>query len=280
MKKVKLIIASVAMLGLVSSSIAFADGFAPGEGLYVGAFAGAGMGIVQPKVATQGGVTGGVANQSLAANLHSTVDEAGSAGGTYEATDGGLGLAGFEGGGTLGYGYRMGDLYAGIEGEMAAGDVTFKLTSSNPIQIGGGTSHTTRKTIQTVEATKDWTGGLFGRLGFYVNPDTLLAFRGGVLVSQFEVKTTGSTNYTEDFYGGGPSFGASLESRITAIDPNLSVRMGAVYTDFLTASVFGIGGNSATNTADRSGHDSEITGSALSARVGLTYSFFDINSLF
>jgi len=280
MKKVKLIIASVAMLGLVSSSIAFADGFAPGEGLYVGAFAGGAMGIVQPKVATQGGVTGGVLNQSLAANLHSTVDESGNAGGTYEATDGGLGLAGFEGGGTLGYGYRMGDLYAGIEGEMAASDVTFKLTSSNPIQIGGGTSHTTRKTIQTIEATKDWTGGMFGRLGFYVNPDTLLAFRGGVLVSKFEVKTTGSTNYTEDFYGGGPSFGASLESRITAIDPNLSVRMGAVYTDFLTASVFGIGSNTPTNVADRKGHDSEVTGSALSARVGLQYSFFDVNSLF
>jgi hypothetical protein len=259
------------MLGLVSSSIAFADGFAPGEGLYVGAFAGAGMGIVQPKVVTQGGVTGGVLNSSLAAGgtLHNTapseINEAGNSGGSYEAADGGLGLAGFEGGGTLGYGYRMGDLYAGIEGEMAAGDVTFKLTASNPIQIGSGTSHVTRKTIQTIEATKDWTGGMFGRLGFYVNPDTLLAFRGGVLVSKFEVTTTGSTNYTEDFYGGGPSFGASLESRITAIDPNLSVRMGAVYTDFLTASVFGIGGNTGTNTADRSGHNSEVTGSDLSA---------------
>jgi len=27
-------------------------------------------------------------------------------------------------------------------------------------------------------------------------------------------------------------------------------------------------------------HDSEITGSALSARIGLVYSFFDVNSLF
>jgi len=285
MKKVKLIIASVAMLGLVSSSIAFADGFAPGEGLYVGAFAGAGMGVVQPKVVTQGGTTGGVLNSSLAQlPLRSAINQSGSAGGTFEATDGGLALAGIEGGGTLGYGYRMGDLYAGIEGEMAAGDVTFKLTSANPIQLGMGTGgvagHTTRKTIQTVEATKDWTGGMFGRLGFYVNPDTLLAFRGGVLVSKFEVTTTGSTNYNEDFYGGGPSFGASLESRMTSIDPNLSVRMGAVYTDFLTASVFGIGGTVGTNIADRKGHDSEVTGSALSARVGLQYSFFDINSLF
>ena len=282
MKKVKLIIASVAMLGLVSSSIAFADGFAPGEGLYVGAFAGGAMGIVQPKVVTQGGVTGGVLNNSNAVPLNSprTIDEAGNSGGTYEAADGGLGLAGFEGGGTLGYGYRMGDLYAGIEGEMAYGDVEFKLTSASPIQIGGGTSHTTRVTIQTVEATKDWTGGAFGRLGFYVNKDTLLAFSGGVLVSKFDVKTTGSTDYSETFYGGGPSIGASLESSITAIDPNLSIRMGAVYTDFLTASVFGIGGNVGTNTPNRQGHNSELTGSALSARIGLQYSFFDANSLF
>ena len=134
--------------------------------------------------------------------------------------------------------------------------------------------------ITEIKAVKDWTGGMFGRLGFYVNPDTLLALRGGVLVSKFEVSTTGSTNYTEDFYGGGPSFGASLESRMTSIDPNLSVRMGAVYTDFLTASVFGLGTNTPQNTADLQGHDSEVTGSALSARIGLQYSFFDANTLF
>jgi len=273
----------VAMLSLVSSSVASADGFAPGEGLYIGAFAGGGMGIVQPKVSTNGSIASGRAPGSLPT---STTFRAGggtdsaNAGGTFEATDGGLALAGFEGGGMLGYGYKMGDVYAGIEGEMAYGDVKFKLTSADPIQISGGTSHTTRVTIQTVEAIKDWTGGMFGRLGFYVNENTLLAFRGGVLVSKFDVKTTGSTDYSETFYGGGPSMGASLESSLTAIDPNLSIRLGAVYTDFLTASVFGLGGNTATNEANRKGHDSEITGSALSARIGLQYSFFDANSLF
>ena len=50
---------------------------------------------------------------------------------TFEATEGGLGLAGFEGGALMGYGYKMGDLYAGIEGEWAAGDTEFKLTSTN-----------------------------------------------------------------------------------------------------------------------------------------------------
>ena len=271
MKKVKLFLVA-ALLTLFASAPVHADGFAPGEGLYLGAFAGGGIGIVQPKVATNGST---IAGSSIGNN------GGGKASGTFEATEGGLGLAGMEGGGMLGYGYKMGDLYAGIEGEMAAGDVKFKLTSASPITLTGSASQATHTTIQTIEATKEWTGGMFGRLGYYINNDTLLSFKGGVLVSKFEVKTTGSTSYSEDFYGGGPSFGASMESRVSAIDPNLSVRIGAVYTDFLTASVFGINGdNDPANIANRKGHDSEVTGSALSARIGLQYSFFDVNSLF
>jgi len=258
------------MLSLVSSSAVYADGFAPGEGLYVGAFVGAGMGIVQPKVTTQGDAL----PEGAGSPMH---------GGTFEAEDGGLGLTGIEGGGMVGYGYKMGDLYAGIEGEMAAGDVTFKLTSNVPVilQGEGETSAWGNVSITEIEATKDWTGGMFARLGYYVNPDTLVSFRGGVLVSKFDVKTTGSpTNYSETFYGGGPSFGLSMESRLSAMDPNLSLRIGAVYTDFLTANVFSIGTNSGANNANSSGHDSEVTGSALSARIGLQYSFFDANTLF
>jgi len=266
MKKIKLIIAAVAILSLVSSPAVYADGFAPGEGMYLGAFAGFGTGIVQPKVATQGNAFGTTAGALSSSRFHE--------GGSWEANDGGLGLAGIEGGGTLGYGYRMGDVYAGLEGEYAAGDIKFKL-SGTAVELASG------DTITSVEATKEWTGGAFGRLGFYLNKDTLLAFRGGVLVSKFEVKTAGDNNdLSEEFYGGGPSFGASLESSVTAIDPNLSVRIGAVYTDYLTASVFGISTNTGTNFANRSGHNSEVTGSALSARIGLQYSFFDINSLF
>ncbi len=269
MKKIKLIIAAVAMLSLVSSSAAYADGFAPGEGLYVGAFVGGGMGIVQPKVATVGGTV-----NSTDMNNHP-----GHAAGTFEATDGGLGLAGIEGGGMVGYGYKMGDLYAGLEGEMASGDVKFKLTSASPITLSGSVEDGNHVTLSSVVAKKDWTGGMFGRLGYYMNSETLVAFRAGVLVSKFDVKTTGSTDYSETFYGGGPSFGASMESKLSAIDPNLSLRIGAVYTDFLTASVFGLGDNVGNSTAT-SGHDSEVTGSALSARIGVQYSFFDVNSLF
>ena len=124
MKKIKLIIAAVAMLSLVSSSAAYADGFAAGEGLYVGAFVGMNTGIVQPKVATDTTNTGVAANNSHPDN-------------TFEATEGGLALEGIEGGALVGYGYKMGDLYAGLEGEWAAGDTEFKLTSTTAITVSG-----------------------------------------------------------------------------------------------------------------------------------------------
>jgi len=269
MKKVKLIIAAVAMMGLVSGSIASADSFAPGEGFYVGAFVGVGTGMVQPTVSTTAQTT--------------TVGTAGLGGsrkgGVFEAEQGGLGLEGFEGGGMIGYGYKMGDLYAGLEGEMAGGDVEFTLVSSTPI-TGVGLNKDGESGISEISATKDWTGGMFGRLGYYVNQDTLFSLRGGVLVSQFDVMF--GTDTTEEFYAGGPAFGADLSSRITAVDPGLSVRMGLVYTDFLTSPISGIGDGSMNNVqgGGSQSHDSEITGSALSARVGLQYSFFDVNSLF
>jgi len=272
MKKVKLIILAVAMLVLFSSSAVYADGFAPGEGLYVGAFAGSASGIVQPKVTTTASVDTGAQDHE---------------GGTFEATEGGLGLQGQEYGTWVGYGYKMGDVYAGLEGEIAWGDVEFKLTSSIPIDVDGGNGDEisrcgsagclTLAAGTVVSAKKDWTGGMFGRLGVYVNPTTLFTVRGGILVSKFDVTYGGV--FSEDFYGGGPSFGASLESSITAIDPSLSVRMDAVYTDYATAAVSGIG--TLLNSEEGNGSsNSEVTGSGLSARVGIQYSFFDANSLF
>jgi len=258
MKMLKLIITAAAMLSLVSSSAVYAGGFAPAEGLYIGGFVGAGTGIVQPKVTTNGldvGLAGGKQD-----------------GGTFEATEGGLGLMGIEGGAWVGYGYKMGDLYAGLEGEMAAGDVEFKLTATPGIELD-----VDQKGITEVKATKDWTGGAFGRLGFYINQDSLLSARVGVLVSKFDVSYTGNS---DTFYAGGPSFGVSLESRLAAIDPNLSLRMDTVYTDFLTSAIHGIGSQNSTEITNLQGHNSEVTGSALSARIGFTYSFLDVNSLF
>ena len=266
MKKVKLIIAAVAMVSLVSSSVAYAEGFAPGEGLYLGGFAGTGVGVVQPKVETNNGPF--------------TASDLAHGGGTFEATEGGIGLEGFEGGGQLGYGYKMGDLYIGLEGEYVASGVEFKLTSSIPVDVSPAVTGSTpdsdnARNVTEVTAKKKWTTGGFGRIGVYINPSTLVSVRGGVLISKFEVAYTGQS---ETYYGGGPAIGVDMESTITAIDPNLSFRIGAVYTDFLTAPVSGIGTNVATG--DEFPSNSEVTGSALSARVGLQYSFFDVNSLF
>jgi len=269
MKRLKLVIVAVAALSLLSGSTASADGFAPGEGLYVGAFAGSAMGMVRPSVTTTGyGSDGGTITKG---------------GGTYKLEDGGVGLMGIEGGGWLGYGYKMGDVYAGIEGEMAAGDVEFKITAAPGVVLKGGAGPgagggAAEESLSEIKATKEWTGGMFGRFGVYVNPNTLFSIRGGVLVSKFEVSTTGSggnTSNSEEYYGGGPSIGVSLESTVAAVDPNLNLRVGAVYTDYLTAEFHKLG--TAISGSQTLG---EVTGDSLSARIGLTYSFFDVNSLF
>jgi len=140
MRKLKLIIAVAGLLGLVSSSVVHAGSFAPGEGLYLGGFAGSATGIVQPKVTV---------TPDTGAQTGSVVEP----GGTFEATEGGLGLMGIEYGGWIGYGYKMGDIYAGIEGEMATGDVEFKLTSSTNVQINA--TNTAGNAITQVSAKKD-----------------------------------------------------------------------------------------------------------------------------
>ena len=119
-----------------------------------------------------------------------------------------------------------------------------------------------------------WSGGASGRIGYYINDDTLFAIRAGISAAKFEVKWAAQT---DNFYGGGPSFGASLQSRISAIDPNLSVKLAANYVDYMTAPIYGIGtmqgpSNQSTN--------SEVSGAAYNARLGIVYSFFDVNSLF
>jgi hypothetical protein len=250
MKKIKLIIAAAAMLSLVSSSAVYADGFAPGEGLYVGAFVGASTGIVQPKVSTVG------SGQSEA--------------GVFEATEGGLGLFGIQGGGWVGYGYKMGDLYLGWDMDFAGSGEEFKLTSSISVETA-----TDDDNVTEISAQRNWRGGGAGRIGYYINADTLLSFKGGITASEFDINTGHNTG---SVYAGGYQLGVGLESRLSAVDPNLSVRLEGVFDDYFTAPVSGIDPHQGTGT--REGHDSEVTGSALAARVGLQYSFFDANTLF
>jgi len=254
----KLIIAAVAVFGLVSvsSTTAFADGFAPGEGLYVGAYFGHTAGHLAAKVSTEDAGAPGTGLIS-----------------THELTEGGVGLSGTEGGGYMGYGYKMGDLYIGVEGGYAWGGAKFEATSTKDIEVSASGDDTNDYTFNKVSAEAQYTANLGGRIGLYLNADSLLTLGGGVTASEFDA-TWGA--FSETYYAGGPRFSAAIDSRLSAIDPNLSVRIEAHFTDYMTASVNAIG----TSQGRDGMNDSEVSGQAYGSRIGLQYSFFDANSLF
>ena len=262
MKKVKLIIAVVAMLGLVSSSSVYADAFAPGEGLYIGAFVGHSAGHVNAKVVAPGGHTGSVGGI--------TSDDGDI---TAEITSGGIGLEGIEGGGYLGYGYKMGKMYIGFEMDMAGGGAKFAIKSDRDVLFTKSEDNLTDTAYKTVEVETKWTAGGGARVGYYVSPTTLVSIKGGIAASKFDASVGASDS--ESFYGGGPRIGASIESALVDIDPNLSVRLAWDYTDYMTAPVNGIGtiseGKGAVNT--------EVSGAMYNAHIGFQYSFLDVNSL-
>ena len=253
MKKIKLIITAAAMISLIASPSVYADGFAPGEGMYVGAFVGHAAGHVSAKVV----------------NTEQAGDKSGDS--TFEITDGGLAINGMEGGGWVGYGYKMGDLYVGFEGDFAGGGGKFKITSSKALMTEN--NDVTALNLSEASAEMKWNGGAAGRIGYYVNPDTLITFKAGISAARFDVKWAAQS---ETFYGGGPRFGAAMESRVSAIDPNLSVKLAGNYVDYMTAPVSGIGTRSHGNLAT----NSEVSGAAYNVRLGIQYSFFDVNSLF
>jgi len=264
MKKVKLIIAAVAMLGLVSiaSTTALADAFAPGEGVYAGLFVGHSAGHVSAKTAVEEG------NHSDPTNADGGTTT------TFEVNmnDGGLGLEGVEGGGYLGYGYKLGDGYIGFESDYAGGGAQFNITSGRAAEFGV-TDAETYVTADKLDVETQWTAGGGARIGYYLSPTTLLSIKGGIAASKFDVEVGTSS---ESFYGGGPRVGMAVESAITAIDPNLSVRLSWDYTDYLTVPVSGVG----TLVEGKGNVDTEITGAMYNARFGIQYSFFDVNSLF
>ncbi len=240
-KSMKLALVVGVMVASMSMTSQTAQAGAPGEGAYLGAFVGWGSGIVQPKVVTS-----------------STINS-----GTFESKEGGLGFSGLDGGGWLGYGIKMGDLYFGIEADGAGSGAEFELTSSIAVETSKNT------TITSVTAQRNWQAGSAFRVGYYINADTLFSMKGGISVSEFDVTIGGDS---DTYLAGGPQVGASVESKLSGIDPNLSLRMEFVYTDFLTASVSGIGTRH-QGIGTNEGHDSEITGSDSSGRLGLTYSF-------
>ncbi len=245
-KSMKLALVVGVMVASMSMTSQTAQASAPGEGAYIGAFVGWNSGVVQPKVITTGPAS-------------STASE----GGTFEAKEGGLGLNGLEGGGWLGYGIKLGDGYFGIEVEGAGAGEEFELTSSISVESSANT------TLTSVTAQRNWQAGSAFRVGYYINADTLFSLKGGVSVSEFDVTVGGDS---DTYLAGGPQVGASIESKLNGIDPNLSLRMEFVYTDYLTAPISGIGGKH-QGAGSTDGHDSEVTGSDSAGRLGLTYSF-------
>jgi hypothetical protein len=222
---------------------------APGEGAYLGAFFGFGMGVLQAKVASR------TINKD-------TVDTQ-----NFETDRGGFGLEGIQGGGWAGWGLKTADdLYVGVEISAAASDEQIELTT-NAIKAETETE-SSNQTITSISVQRTWTAGGALRVGYYVNPDTLFSLKGGVAVSEFDVDIGSSS---ETYYAGGPQVGASIETRISKIDPNLSLRIEYVFTDYLTADILGQTG--VGRTTGSTGHDTELTGYDSAGRLGLQYSF-------
>jgi len=264
MRKLKLMIFLAAFVSMVSVSSVSAD-YAPGEGLYIGGFVGHGGGHVKAKTSVND-ITQG---DDLAAPA--AVD--------VEIKDGGIGLEGMEFGAIVGYGYKMGDLYIGLEGDYAGGGPEFKIETSRDIALGsrlpgGNSNHGQALVSSKMSVDTKYTVGGGGRIGLYLNKDTLLTFKGGVAASKAEVIATAALS--EEYWIGGPRLGIALDTRVAAVDPNLSLRLSWDYTDYITAPISGIGAEKSGNGL----YNSEVTGAAYNARVGLLYSFFDVNSLF
>ena len=217
---------------------------APGEGFYVGAFIGHGTGIIQPKVTILNSTTTSTQSQ------------------TFDTERGGLGLSGIQGGGWLGWGLKTADdLYFGTEVHFAGSDEKIKLTSSLDLAADNQTA------VTSATAERNWVSGGAVRVGYYVNKDTLFALSGGVAVSQFDVSYGSSS---ETYYAGGPQAGASIETNLSKIDPNLGLRMEFSYTNYLTAQ---INGQDGTDGQSQTNSDSELTGSDTAGRIGITYRF-------
>jgi hypothetical protein len=254
MKQNKSLIFAAAALMIAASFVATpkvnADSLAPGEGYYAGAFMGFGMGILQVKTSS-----------------HSTNDDRAGDSLTYETDRGGLGLSGIQGGGWIGWGMKTADdIYFGVELSGAGSDEKIELsTNALKAETEGESSS---QIITSISAQRTWTAGGALRLGYYVNADTLFSIKGGIAVSEFAVDIGSSS---ENYYAGGPQVGASIETRMSKIDPNLSVRLEGVYTDYLTADVLGQAG--VGRTTGSTGHDTELTGHDMAARLGVQYSF-------
>ena len=188
----------------------------------------------------------------------------------HETDRGGLGLEGIQGGGWLGYGLKTADdIYVGFDISGMASDEQIKL-STDALKGQSEAEAENNTAITEISAKRKWSAGGALRVGYYINPDTLFALKGGIAVSEIETKIGG---VTKDYYAGGPQFGGSIDTRLSKIDPNLSIRMEAVITDYLTADILGGGDDGVGRKTGDTGYDAELTGVDVAARIGVTYNF-------
>ena len=182
---------------------------------------------------------------------------------TFGFVDGGIGMDGGSYGAILGYGFRMANVYVGAEvtsnwSELAFNPGNFTIDPDKTSNTGqAGT------TITDGKASLEYTAGVSGRLGYYVNPATLFVLNAGLSGSQFEVTWDGQS---EEYWDPGTSYGVGIES--TLFD-GVAVRLNWTFTDYYDAEVFGIG--SITSGGDNV--NVEIQPSMSVAHLGLLYTF-------
>ncbi len=213
---------------------------APADGAYIGVEGGFGTAIVDAQTSTNKTVTDTTA---------------------YTFSEGGIGMDGGSWGAFMGYGFRMGSLYVGAEVtshfqsiEFDPGAFTIKQHDSD-----GGFENT----ITSGSAELAFTGGVSGRVGYYLNPSTLFVLDAGLVGSQFDVKWDGQS---EEYWDPGTAYGVGIES--TLFD-GVAVRLNWSFVDYYNAEVFGIGEN-----VERPGTVSvEIQPTMNVAHLGLIYTF-------
>ena len=208
------------------------------------------------------GVNGGFGTAIVAssATLNRTNSSQATTG--WDIADGGIGMDGASYGAFMGYGFRMGSFYAGAEVDGHWSDMKFD-PGAISVRDGSGGGKVTKRTVTSASAELEFTGGVAGRLGYYVNPSTLFSLNGGLVGSQFDVSWGGQA---EEYWDPGARYGVALES---SLFDGIAVRLDWSITDYYNAEVFGLG----HMTEKPSGLSVEIQPTMSVAHLGLVYTF-------
>ncbi len=243
-KRNSVVVALVAAALFVGAQTAQAGSVA--DGAYVGVEGGFGATVVGAKTTDNDG-----AGQDAQA---------------FGITNGGLGLDGASYGAFMGYGFRMSSLYIGMEAngrwtDMELEPDSFTVQIRNDVAGVAGTG--ADNTVTNAKASAEFNGSVTGRLGYYINPNTLFTVNGGLTGGMFEVSWDGQS---EEYWDPGTTYGVGMES--TLFD-GIAVRVSWNVVDYYNAEVFGLG----TMTEKPGNVSVEIQPSLSVAHLGLMYTF-------